>query len=301
MKAYKGFQPDLTCRGFQYAEGQTYEHDGPVAACSSGFHACEAPIDVLTYYPPATSVFHVVELDGDLSRDGGDSKVAARKLTVGAQIGIPGLVKAQIEYVTERAKPVKGGHSAGDRGAASATGYSGAASATGTRGAASATGTSGAASATGTSGAASATGTSGAASATGTSGAASATGYSGAASATGYSGAASATGYSGAASATGTSGAASATGTSGAASATGTSGAAIATGWYGTAKVEGEHSVAVAAGGLGSAAGAASCVLFLIERNDDGEIIGHASVQVGDDGIEPGVAYALRDGSVVRV
>jgi hypothetical protein len=158
MKAYKGFNADLTCRGFQYAEGESYEHDGPVVACQSGFHACEQPIDMLAYYAPASSVFHVVELGGDVHRDGSDSKVAARKLTVGAQIGIPGLVKAQVEYVTERAKPIKGGHSTGTRGAASATGTSGAASATGYSGAASATGDSGAASATGTRGAAIATG-----------------------------------------------------------------------------------------------------------------------------------------------
>ena len=179
MKAYKGFtpQPDGTmkCRDKTYVEGETYLE--PTAEpCVSGMHACLAPLNVLAYYPPAGSVFHEVEVDDDAPTHSQDSKVASKRLTVGAQIGIPGLVKAQVEYVWSKATVEDGGHAKGDSGAASATGYSGAASATGYRGAASATGYSGAASATGYSGAASATGDRGAASATGDRGAASATG-----------------------------------------------------------------------------------------------------------------------------
>jgi len=188
MKAYKGFtpQPDGTmkCRDKTYVEGETYLE--PTAEpCVSGMHACLAPLNVLAYYPPAGSVFHEVEVDDDAPTHSQDSKVASKRLTVGAQIGIPGLVKAQVEYVWSKATVEDGGHAKGDSGAASATGYSGAASATGDRGAASATGYRGAASATGDRGAASATGYSGAASATGDRGAASATGDRGAASATG--------------------------------------------------------------------------------------------------------------------
>ena len=152
--AYKGFTPGddgaLICRDKTYREGETYTEDTAVL-CQRGMHACLAPIDVLTYYPPATSVYHVVEVGDDASEPGpgGDSKVVTRKLTVGASIGIPGIVKAQVEYVQKRATVEKGGHATGTLGAASATGYLGAASATGDRGAASATGYLGAASATG--------------------------------------------------------------------------------------------------------------------------------------------------------
>ena len=179
MRAYKGFAPNpdgtLQCLDKTYRAGETYTEDEAIL-CETGMHACLAPIDVLTHYPPASSVFHVVEVDDDAQPgEASDSKVASRTLTVGAELGIAGLVEAQVEYTVSRAKPVDGGSTSEYRGAASATGYRGAASATSCQGAASVTGTRGVASATGYRGAASATGYRGAASATGVQGAASAT------------------------------------------------------------------------------------------------------------------------------
>ena len=148
MKTYKGFDKDLKCRGFQYEVGESYEEPKAVA-CQEGFHACERPLDVFGYYPPANSRYCVVEQDGQLSRDDNDSKVASTKIKIGAEIGIPGLVKAQIEWVRSKctnennAEPGKPA-TAGDSGAATA-GYRGAATA-GYRGAATA-GDSGAATA----------------------------------------------------------------------------------------------------------------------------------------------------------
>jgi hypothetical protein len=184
ITSYKGFDSNWQCRGFQYAIGGEYTHTGDVKACSSGFHACEYPLDVFGYYPPTGSKFATVEQSGKFARDGGDSKVASAKLRVVAELSLAGIIKAAIEYTFSRSKP-EGETATGNQGAASATGNRGAASATGDQGAASATGTQGAASATGNRGAASATGDQGAASATGNRGAASATGYQGAASATG--------------------------------------------------------------------------------------------------------------------
>ena len=163
---YKGMDKDMKCRGFQYEVGKEYETDKAVA-CECGFHACEYPLDVFNYYPPAGSRFFEVEQSGELSKNDGDSKVASTKIKIGAELNIAGLVKAAVEYTKERCTQGEGERATGDYGAASATGDYGAASATGYQGAASATGGYGAASATGPRGAASATGYQGAASATG--------------------------------------------------------------------------------------------------------------------------------------
>ena len=184
--SYKGFDKDMKCRDFQYEIGKTYTHDGEPIACESGFHACEYPLDVFTYYPPTISVFAVVEQSGSISRKGSDSKVASSKISIESSLDLPGIINAAIEYTVSRCNPPTE--------AASNTGYQGAASNTGNRGAASNTGDYGAASNTGYRGAASNTGYYGAASNTGEHGAASNTGNRGAASNTRDYGAASNTG-----------------------------------------------------------------------------------------------------------
>ena len=195
MRVYKGTDRQMKCRGMQYTLGETAVFDGEPHLCKAGLHACEQPIDVLNHYTPNESRYFEAEAEEvSAERESSDSKIVARKMTLKAEIGVPGLVKAQIEYVKsqigfddaiKRANAEKENHATGDQGAASATGYRGAASATGDQGAASATGDQGAASATGDRGAASATGYQGAASATGYRGAASATGKAGVALAAG--------------------------------------------------------------------------------------------------------------------
>jgi hypothetical protein len=280
MKVYKGTDKDMKCRGFQYELGKTAEVDGDIELCEKGLHACEMPLEVLGYYAPGDgSRYFEAELE-DVSDEmhSDDTKRVGKKLTLSAEIGIPGLVKAQVEYVKSQCDFENAIKRANAESENLATGWKGAASATGWKGAASATGDRGAASATGWKGAASATGESGAASATGDSGAASATGESGAASATGWKGAASATGESGAASATGWSGAASATGDMGAASATGNGCVAMATGFYG--RVMGE---------IGNA-------VVCVERNTNGEITAILSAIVDGETLKPGVWYTVKDG-----
>ena len=167
ITTYKGFNASLSCRGFQFEMGKTFEHEGPVEACSSGFHACEYPLDCFGYYEPGNSVYALCEQSGDLSRHDDDSKVASKKITLKGSITIAGLVKAAIEYTTERCDKKKTDHVKGDQSASSATGDQSASSATGDQSASSATGYRSASSATGYRSASSATGYRSASSATG--------------------------------------------------------------------------------------------------------------------------------------
>ena len=176
MKVYKGTDENMVCHGKQYMIGETAVEEKAIM-CNCGLHACEMPLDVLRYYTPNRSRYFEAEAD-DVSdeRSSDDSKIVAKKMTLKAEIGIPGLVRAQIEYIKnkigfddaiKRANAENENYATGYQGAASATGNLGAASATGYQGAASATGNRGAASATGDWGAASATGKSGVALAAG--------------------------------------------------------------------------------------------------------------------------------------
>ena len=129
IKAYKGFKKkDMTCNGFQYEEGKEYQAEGKIKLCQNGFHACEDPLDCFRYYPPATSVFHEVEQDGEIynNRNGDDSKTVSSQIKIGANIGIKEIVKAHCDYVkahitTEHTDPKKA--TAGDSGAATAGSY----------------------------------------------------------------------------------------------------------------------------------------------------------------------------------
>lgn len=125
---YKGMDMNMKCRGFQYEVGKEYEEE-KAEHCESGFHAYEYPLSVFEYYPPNSSRYFEVEQGGDVKTD--KKKTVSTKIKIGAEIGIPGLVKAAVEYTLSRCKPSKSKHATGDRGAASATGYLGAASATG--------------------------------------------------------------------------------------------------------------------------------------------------------------------------
>ena len=113
---YKGFNKDMTCKGFQYEEGKEY-HEEEAIVCKKGFHACEYPLDCFNYYNPAESVFHEVELGEDAyGGDGNDTKKCSKSIKVGARLDIAGIVKAAINYTREK---YVDGKSSGDRSALS--------------------------------------------------------------------------------------------------------------------------------------------------------------------------------------
>ena len=89
--AYKGFNVDMTCRDFQYKEGETYEIEGEPILCERGFHACLNPMDCFGYYCGQIGkdiVFHEVYLEGVSDEKSYGSKVVARKITIGREISL---------------------------------------------------------------------------------------------------------------------------------------------------------------------------------------------------------------------
>ena len=122
MKAYKGFNTDMTCRDFQYEEGKSF-HTEKAECCKEGFHACEYPLDCLKYYVPSESVYHEVDLSGDIDKETSDTKVCCTDIKIGARISIAGLVEAAINFTKKRVH--KASSATGDCGASSATGYCG--------------------------------------------------------------------------------------------------------------------------------------------------------------------------------
>ena len=141
MKAYKGFNPDMTCRDFQYKEGETYTQDAAAWLCQTGFHAVLMPLDVLKYYAPGKgSVYHEVDVDDVDAKREEDTKVAGRVIKIGASLTLPALIQAQVDFVFANSKKVAGATSKAKNaqvgtdianGAATASGDSGAATASG--------------------------------------------------------------------------------------------------------------------------------------------------------------------------
>ena len=85
MKGYKVFNPDWTCRGFQYEVGKTYEEDVVPDVCKVGFHFCQKLADCFGYYnfDPNNKVAEIEAL-GDI--DEGDNKCCTNKITIVQEI-----------------------------------------------------------------------------------------------------------------------------------------------------------------------------------------------------------------------
>ena len=260
VTAYKGFDANFQCRGgYQFEVGKTYEHQGNVKACESGFHACEFPLDVFNYYAPADSRFAVVKASGQISRHGDDSKIASATLTVEAEIGLPGLVARAVGWVMSKLdKSIEQTIVTGDYSAATNPGYRSAATNTGDYSAATNTGNQSAATNTGD-----------------------------------YS-AATNTGHRSAATNTGGQSAATNTGDYSEATNTGHRSAATNTGHQSAAEVKGAESVAASLGVQGRACAAAGGAIVLCYRDEnDGRLLHIRASKVGDNGIKPDVWYTL--------
>lgn len=104
IKAYKGFNADMTCCGFQFREGETYTEE-KAELCNSGFHAYEDLIDCLGYYSPAdNAVFHEVELDEVSAERKNDTKICGKKIKIGATVEIGEIINASVRFSLEKTK-----------------------------------------------------------------------------------------------------------------------------------------------------------------------------------------------------
>ena len=150
MQGFKGFDENLKCRDFQYEIGGTYEHDGALSLCASGFHFCENPLDVFNYYTPADSRFAKVTGENVSDQKESDSKRVAAKLQIGAELSLTDLCNAGAKFILDRAdfknaKESNTGYQSaatntGDQSAATNTGNQSAATNTGRQSAATNTG-----------------------------------------------------------------------------------------------------------------------------------------------------------------
>ncbi|EEB9617154.1 hypothetical protein GKN18_21645 [Salmonella enterica subsp. enterica serovar Cerro] len=282
---FKGFNKDLKCRGFQFAIGETFHHDGKVEACGSGFHACECPFDVFSYYPPAESRYaETISFGITDSEEGGDTKIASSSITIKDELTLPQFIQRGIEWIWSKIdKSLEQQIMCGNRSAATNTGDWSAATNTGYQSAATNTGDRSAATNTGNRSAATNTGD-----------------WS-AATNTGYQSAATNTGNRSAATNTGNRSAATNTGDRSAATNTGDRSAATNTGDRSAAEVSGSQSVAASLGIEGKARASEGGAIVLCYRDEDGELIHIRASKVGENGIMPNTWYQLdKDGEFVE-
>ncbi len=130
MKACKGFNKELKCRGFQYESGKEYEW-GEAKLCHSGSHACENPLDTFRYYRPGESRYCEVELEDNGERSIADTKVCGKKIRIGAEIGVKWVVNAGVRFIFDKCENATGEHTSGESGNAAASGEEGCAVANG--------------------------------------------------------------------------------------------------------------------------------------------------------------------------
>ena len=262
MIAYKGFDKDLKCKGFQYEIGKTYE-EPEAELCKCGFHACKYPLDVFRYYAPSSSRYCVVELeDVSESTDANETKCCAKKITILREITVNDMIQASVSYLKKHYN--FNTTNTGSRSVATNTGDQSAATNTGDQSAATNTGSRSVATNTGDWSAATNTGSRSVATNTGN--------------------------WS----------AATNTGDRSVASNTGNWSTATNTGDWGTAEVSCKESIAIVTGYQSKASGEIGCWLVLTERDDEWHIVSMQAVKVDGKEILPNVYYTLKDDKVVE-
>ena len=105
LNGYKAFEPGMICKGKQYQENTDYEEEGGKICEKGMMHYCVNPFDVLNFYPLVNDSGKVSDFAAVKSLEepvsGDDGKFATKKLHIGVKLGLPGFVKACIDYLKE--------------------------------------------------------------------------------------------------------------------------------------------------------------------------------------------------------
>ena len=105
LNGYKAFEPGMICKGKQYQENTDYEEEGGKICEKGMMHYCVNPFDVLNFYPLVNDSGKVSDFAAVKSLEepvsGDDGKFATKKLHIGVKLGLPGFVKACIDYLEE--------------------------------------------------------------------------------------------------------------------------------------------------------------------------------------------------------
>ena len=107
IKAFKGFDKSLSCKGYQYEVGKEYEIDGDIKCCERGFHACESPLEVFDHYDMLNSRFAEVEQSGKIDREESSTKICSSKIKVKAELKLADIIKLGVEWLKENTSPEK--------------------------------------------------------------------------------------------------------------------------------------------------------------------------------------------------
>ena len=83
IRGYKVFNPNWTCKGFQFEVGRTFTEDVTQVCHGRGFHFCTKAVDCLKYYSfdPDNKVAEVEAL-GDIDTNNDDSKCYTNKIHI---------------------------------------------------------------------------------------------------------------------------------------------------------------------------------------------------------------------------
>lgn len=99
MIAFKGFNKDLTCRGYKFSKTKV-NREKAAKTVSCGLHCATNPLDCLTYYPNMeNAVYYKVSAEGNVNEDGTDTKIACTEMRLLEELDLKTFVMYAAEYI----------------------------------------------------------------------------------------------------------------------------------------------------------------------------------------------------------